>query len=650
MSKVNSDLLQNLNESQKEAVTATEGPVLVVAGPGTGKTMTIVHRIAWLVDQGVEPGHILAVTFTNRAAREMRERVDAMLGRDIEDAFIGTFHSLGIRIVSECLSTSFAIYDRDDQIELLREILSDDDMRCLAPSAGSTALRTVAEKISMIKNLDSGMDEPMQRVYDKYQAALARQGALDFDDLILKPLRLLDDGGVLDRYRDMFRHIIVDEYQDINPVQYRLIRLLAGDRGNICAVGDPDQAIYAFRGADVSNFLNFGKDFRGARRITLDLNYRSTATVLNASGAVICHNQERLEKELAPLRERGTPVTVISVPDERAEGEVIVREIEEMIGGTSHYQMNHSRGGADAGDSWGFSDFGVIYRTNAQVKAIEEAFIKSGIPCQVVGRTNVSRQKRVSQLLSWLKALINPNDDLNVRRAAAGNKGLGRQGLSEAAAYARENGTGLYEAIKILAEKGDRHAGGFVSSMKRLAGMKEKAPSDELLRAIIDETGIRDSDGAGDESFRHMEDLAAAYRDLEPPQGIVRLVHDMSIMTPADTFDPRAQAVTLMTMHMAKGLEFRAVFIAGCEDGLIPYTLRGDDTDIEEERRLFYVAMTRAKDCLFLIHARRRFMYGQRLTPLPSPFIREIPEEFLDSRVVPDREKKRPRDPQMGLF
>ncbi len=649
MPKVNSDLLRNLNESQKEAATATEGPVLVVAGPGTGKTMTIVHRIAWLVEQGVEPGEILAVTFTNRAAREMRERVDAMLGGHVEDAFICTFHSLGIRILSECLTPSFAIYDRDDQIELLREILSDDELRSVTSSRGSTALQNIAEKISMIKNLDSDMDEVMQRVYDKYQAALARQGALDFDDLILKPLELLDDSGVLDRYRDMFRQIIVDEYQDINPVQYRLIRLLAGDSGNICAVGDPDQAIYAFRGADVSNFLNFGKDFRGARRITLDVNYRSTAMVLNASGCVIGHNSRRLEKELAPARERGTPVTVISVPDERAEGEVIVREIEEMIGGTSHYQMNHSRGGADAGDSWGFSDFGVIYRTNAQAKAIEEAFIKSGIPCQIVGRTNMSRQKRVSQLLSWLKALINPNDDLNVRRAAEGY-GLSRQTLLEAGGYAEESGIALYEAIRILAEKGDRHAGGFVSSMKRLAGMKEKAPSDELLRAIIDETGIRESDGAGEESFRYMEDLAAAYRDLEPPQGIVKLVHDMSMMTPADTFDPRAQAVTLMTIHMAKGLEFRAVFIAGCEDGLVPYTLRGNDTDIEEERRLFYVAMTRAMDELFLIHARRRFMYGQRLAQPPSPFIKEIPEEFIYRRIVPDREKKRPRDPQMGLF
>jgi len=649
MSKVNSDPLRNLNESQKEAATAAGGPVLVVAGPGTGKTMTIVHRIAWLVAQGVEPAHILAVTFTNRAAREMRERVDAMLGGHIEDAFIGTFHSLGIRILSECLSTPFAIYDRDDQIELLREILSDDDMRGLVPSAGGTALHTVAEKISMIKNLDSDMDEAMQRVYDKYQAALARHGALDFDDLIIRPLELLDDGGVPDGYRDMFRHIIVDEYQDINPVQYRLIRLLAGDSGNICAVGDPDQAIYAFRGADVSSFLGFEKDFRGARRITLDLNYRSTAMVLNASGCVIGHNSRRLEKELAPARERGTPVTVISVPDEKAEGEAIVREIEKRIGGTSHYQMMHSRGGADADDSWDFSDFGVIYRTNAQAKAIEEAFTRSGIPCQIVGRTGMSRQKGVSQLLSWLKALVNPNDDLNVRRAAEG-RGLGRQGLSEAAGYAARNGTGLYEAIKIVAEKGDRQAREFVAGMERLIGMKEKAPSDELLRAIIDETGIRDSDGAGEESFRHMEDLAAAYRDLEPPQGIVRLVHDMSMMTPADTFDPRAQAVTLMTMHMAKGLEFRAVFIAGCEDGLVPCTLRGDDTDIEEERRLFYVAMTRAMDELFLIHARRRFMYGQRLAQPPSPFIKEIPEEFLERKFVPDREKRRDRDPQMGLF
>jgi superfamily I DNA/RNA helicase len=529
-------MFDGLNESQREAA-VIDGPLLIVAGPGTGKTLTIVRRIAYLMHQGVPPEEILAVTFTNRAAREMRVRTAAMLGSDAAKIFIGTFHLLGLRLIKDNRADDFVIYSRDEQVELLKALMKDSTKKA----------QQAAERISRVKNFLKDADRKIQETYEAYQAALKRQDALDFDDLIRIPIEMLQNSGIAQKYRDRFKHIIVDEYQDINPAQYRLLRQLAGSSENVCAVGDADQAIYAFRGADLENFLNFEKDFLGAARITLSENYRSSGILVNAADSLIKHNERRIDKKLVPTREQGVPVAVVSVPDEHAEGAAIIQEIEERIGGTSHYQMTrNSSGRGDSECSFRFSDFAVIFRTHAQAKALEETFAASGIPYQMIGRRSSAQAKEIEETLAYLQSLIHPDD----------TTGSGRIDAQEA-----------------------------------------------------------------------------------------------KLLTAADFFDPRADAVTLMTLHMAKGLEFPIVFITGCEDGLIPCTVMKDGVDIEEERRLFYVGMTRAKDGLYLIHARNRFLYGRRLAPSPSPFIGEISTEFISSMSVQDRVKKQKEpDRQLGLF
>lgn len=527
-------ILSGLNESQKKAVTANDGPLLIVAGPGTGKTLTIVRRIAWLIHQGVRPEGILAVTFTNRAAREMRERTEALLGDAAKGIFIGTLHLFGLRMMQEAFGSEFTVYGREEQTGLLKTLLN-----CSAKKA-----EQAAERISRIKNSLEEADEETRTLLPSYQEALQQRKAVDFDDLILAPVGILRDNP--SAFKSAFTQIMVDEYQDINPAQYALLKLLARNGANLCAIGDSDQAIYGFRGADTGAFLRFGDDFKNAASVALARNYRSTETIVSASNGVIRNNDQRIGKEIVAARKGGGQVGVISVADERAEGEWIVGEIEARIGGTSHDQMRKAGRPRDASaGAFTFSDFAVVYRTNVQAKSIEEVLIGSGIPYQVIGRKGSLQSAQLEETVAFLRSLARPDD------AATGVAG----------------------------------------------GNEEK------------------------------------------------------LLAPADYFDPRANAVTLTTMHTAKGLEFRVVFIAGCEDGLMPCTIMKDDADREEERRLFYVGMTRAKDELYLLHARSRFLYGQRLAPSPSPFLDEIPGELIGRTVMPDRAKKQKEpDRQIGLF
>ncbi len=585
-----SRIFEGLNESQKNAVMAVNGPVLIVAGPGTGKTLTIVRRIAYLIQQGAKPENILAVTFTNRAAREMEERAEALLGSHAKNIFIGTFHLLGLSIIKNTLPDNFVIYNRDEQVSLLKPLLK----------GSNTRAHEAVEKISKVKSLLEDADDEINKIYAAYQSALNEKAALDFDDLILKPIEILsnlpsnipspprgegdsifkaNNKEAAERYRNIFKYIIVDEYQDINPAQYRLMRLLSEGNGNICAVGDSDQAIYTFRGADITNFLNFEKDLKAAKRITLTENYRSTGVILNASNGVIKNNQNRIEKELCPTRGEGRLITLVSVPDEKAEGEFIVKEIEARIGGTSHYQMMHTKEMNDfSGESYSFSDFAVLFRTNAQAKAIEDAFETSGIPYQVVGRTHSLNKDAV---------------------------------------------------------------------LKKINELKDRLTIDELLSTVLNESGLKEyyKDGSV-----FLENIIASYKDKGSEEAIKNIINEITLMSPADFYDPRADAVALMTLHMAKGLEFKMVFIAGVEEGLLPYTIKKDGVDIEEERRLFYVGITRAKDELFLLHARNRFLYGQILAQSPSSFLKEIPEGLIEKKVIPDKIKSQKREKQMGLF
>jgi DNA helicase-2/ATP-dependent DNA helicase PcrA len=531
-----SSIFDGLNEPQKRAVMSLDGPVLIIAGPGTGKTMTIVRRIACLVHQGARPENILAVTFTNRAAREMRERTTTLLGSGASRICIGTLHLLGLRIMQEASAEPFTVYSREEQIEVLKPLVQGSVRKA----------RQAAESISRRKNLLEPGNPLTDEIYGAYQESLRQNHAVDFDDLIIAPIGMLENGAGTG-FTKRFTHIMVDEYQDINPAQYQLLHLLAKERSNFCAIGDSDQAIYGFRGADAGAFLNFGRDFRNAERITLGLNYRSTGTVLAAAGSLIRNNQRRIEKEIVATKGPGRPISAVSVPDEGAEGGFIVREIEARIGGTSHDRMRRAAGPRKAPDDFSsFSDFAVVYRTNAQAKAIEEAFLASGIPYQVIGRRSSLQSKELDGTLAYLRSIANPG-------AAAG-----------------------------------------------------PVPED---------------------------------------------ANEARLLTTADFFDPRADAVTLTTLHTAKGLEFRVVFLAGVEDGLMPYTATGHDADIEEERRLFYVGMTRARDELYLLYARSRFLYGRRMAPSPSPFLREIPGDLMEHIMVPDKPKKQKEpDQQLGLF
>lgn len=588
---------------------------MIVAGPGTGKTLTIAHRIAYLIiHQEIKPENILAVTFTNRAAREMRKRTEDLLGRDVSKVFVGTFHLLGLRIIKDIYADTFIIYNREEQINLIRELIKDADLKKISKEGRGLSFRLIVEKISRIKNFMEDTDDRIKTIYEGYQAILTKNGFLDFDDLILKPLEILSNSEVLEKYRNIFRYIMVDEYQDINTAQYKLLMMLAQSKGNLCAIGDSDQAIYAFRGADVGNFLSFEKDFKAAKMITLTENYRSTGVILNASNSLIKNNLKRIAKEIRPVREKGISIIVISVPDEKAEGEIIVREIEERIGGTSHYQLMKRviRPDTPLENSYSFSDFVVIYRTNAQAKAIEESFDTSGIPYQIIGEKYHLKRREIMNILSFLKDIINPVDDLHHRRVLD----LLPEGLGEV-------------------------------QLKMFKDLKDKLPIDGFLKVVWEESCIKKY--YSEENLMLLSDLATQYRSTDPKEALDIFINEASLLTPADDFDSRADAVILMTLHMAKGLEFKVVFIAGVEEGLIPYTIKKEDVDIEEERRLFYVGMTRAMNELFLVHSRKRFLYGKRLTQSPSPFLAEIPEEFIQNRFIPDTIKKR-KEKQIGLF
>ncbi len=564
----NSTILEGLNEDQRQAVMALEGPLLVVAGPGTGKTLTLVRRIANLIQAGATHEDILAVTFTNRAAREMRERANRFLGSAVSRMFIGTFHLLGLRIMRDRIDGEFAVYDRGQQISILKRL-----------TGSQKKAEQVFEKVSRVRNLIEEGDPEIRQLCTAYEKALRCEGAYDFDDLILIPTELLKDPAVRGKYGSCFRYVMVDEYQDINSSQYKFLKSLMGEGNNICAVGDPDQAIYAFRGADVTNFLNFERDFPGASVVTLGTNYRSTETIVQASNTLIVQNGKRIEKALKAAKDRGLPVTVASTPDERGEGEIIVAEIEARVGGTSHYRRMRGGIGDDfAGSSYGFADFAVVFRTNAQARALVDVFAESGIPCRVIGgRKPTKRGEFAAKLRSYADRLPGSSSLIDL--------------LGQAAAE---------------------------------------------LRVSDDDRFLLDQ-------------LAVAHGDMPVAEALLRVADELAVTTSEDYFDPRAEAVTLTTFHGVKGLEFRAVFIVGVENGMIPFGARDGMDDTEEERRLFYVGMTRAMDELYLIHSRGRMIHGRIVSRQPSVFVREIDREFLRAKTFPDRPKKF-RDRQMELF
>jgi DNA helicase II / ATP-dependent DNA helicase PcrA len=564
-------VFDGLNEAQVCAVAAGDGHVLVVAGPGTGKTLTIVRRIGHLVEGGIPPEQILALTFSNRAAREMKERVGAFLGDSAAHLFVGTFHLFGLRLLRQSGLEPRRICTRDRQIELIQSITG----------KGSRWARQAAETISRIKNgVADVADEDTGDLFRSYEAALTERGEWDFDDLIRLPRQLLDRREIPDGLV-RHSHIVIDEYQDVSPVQYDLLRSLSlAATANVWAVGDPDQAIYAFRGADIANFRNFQRDFAPVKLIVLKENYRSTKTVVHASNAVIANNRERIDKDPVAAGEQGGPIRIISLPDERNEADLIVREIESRMGGTSHDRIAADQNPRDyAENSHCFSDFAILLRTNAQAAVVREALESWGIPVQIIGRKNPAP----------IEAFV--------------------------------------ERLGVIAEdQSDRE-----EIVALTALLCQELCLDEADRLIF-------------------ERMAFAHRDEPQHTAALGMIDELLLSAEPDTYDEKADKVALMTMHAAKGLEFRIVFVAGCSDGLVPYVKADEAHEIEEERRLFYVSMTRTKEELVILCPRRHFLYGQRLERKESPFLSEIPKELARFVTVADPPKKPRKGKQQSLF
>jgi len=633
------NLLHNLNPPQKEAVLHGEGPLLILAGAGSGKTRVIVHRIAWLIrEKAVPPWQILAVTFTNKAAGEMRERVEKLLGGG-EVPLIATFHSACARILRREIrhlgyEGNFAIYDDRDSEKLLKEIVAElnlDEKRFPAKMFAA-AIDEAKNAGQMPADLSSGdyFTEKVARVYANYQERLKKCNALDFGDLVLLTVRLLETvPEVLERYRERYRWLLVDEYQDTNPIQYRLIRLLAGTRQNLCVVGDDDQSIYRWRGASIRNILDFEKEFSGVKVVKLEQNYRSTRTILSAAGKVVEKNRGRKEKTLWTENPGGERIVYRRLEDEREEARFVCREIELF-----------ARRGGDVRDT------AVFYRTNAQSRVVEDALVAEGIPYRMVGGMRFYERMEIKDILAYLKALANPADEIALKRIInTPPRGIGLATVDKIAELAAQKRILFYDALAEAAQGGLLAAGprgkvaAFTAMLGRFKEAAETMPLTELASAIIRETGYADklkgerSDEA-DDRLANLQELLAALEEFErtsEEHTLSAFLEQVALVSDLERGESGREATTLMTLHSAKGLEFPLVFIIGMEERLFPHVRALEDRDqMEEERRLCYVGMTRARERLFITNARRRRIFGQEQYNTPSRFIADIPDDYLD--------------------
>jgi DNA helicase-2/ATP-dependent DNA helicase PcrA len=675
------DILSGLNPAQREAVEMTEGPLLIVAGPGSGKTRVIAHRIAYLIaHERVHPRRILAVTFTNKAAREMRDRIFELVGGDIgRDITLGTFHAVCSRILRVDgerigLSRAFAIYDEADQLAMARQVMQDlglDPRRTSARAVLSTISRAKSELATAeaYANLVGDyFQEVVSRVYERYQEALEANNAVDFDDLLMKTVQLFrDHPDVLDKYAQRYLHIHIDEFQDTNIAQYVLARQLASGHGNICVVGDPDQSIYTWRAADLRNILNFERDFPKARVVYLEQNYRSTQTILDSAHNVISVNRQRKEKKLWTENQRGSRVVVHEAYDEEEEAAFVADEVEALT----------------KGDSLSPRAFAVMYRTNAQSRPFEEAFVRRGIPYRLVGGTRFYERREIKDLLAYLRLVHNPFDAICLLRVInVPPRGIGQRSVQELNRWSRELAIPPYATLQLLAEqesaegsaRGEptqpahgepvepssdkpgpfdrlrvsesghpfqkRIAAALLRFLELLNELIKEAPTQslsDLLDAIIAKADYRryllEDSADGEERWENVQQLravASQYDELAPAEALARFLEDAALITDIDEYDEKADAITLITLHAAKGLEFPVVFIVGMEEGLLPHMRSYDDpAQMEEERRLCYVGMTRSQERLYLVRAFRRTFGGHNP---PSRFLADIPPELVTTR------------------
>lgn len=621
------DYIEKLNNEQKKAATFKDGPCLVIAGAGSGKTKVLTTRIANLIENGVKPYNILAITFTNKAAGEMRERVNNII--NAHDAFIGTFHSFGLKIIRENsalfnLTSAFTLIDTEDQTSIIKKIMKDINItdKMISPAF-------IKSKISFIKNnmlsdseianfLISENEKIAVKIYYEYEKILKRNNTLDFDDLLKKPVELFNSNKeVLEKYQDKFKYILIDEYQDTNEVQYKLVKLLSKKYLNLFVVGDPSQSIYAFRGANYQNILNFEKDFKGCTVIKLPQNYRSTQTILDAANEVISHNKQRKDLDLFSDLGQGVKIKYIRTFNDSMENKRVVDEIQKL------YEEGYSR-----------KDMAIFYRTNAQSRSIEDALVKANIPYKVFGSFYFYKRKEIKDLLAYLKLIANPSDDVSLERVINEPKRkIGDKTIENLREKARSLNISMFEAIdsgkelefknlilNLIEISKDTSITGLIDKTLELSKMKETYENDKSL-----ESDIR---------LENLMEFRSVSETYEKETGNVNLsdfLMEVSLVSDAAEYSTDTDAVTLMTVHSAKGLEFKVVFIIGLEENIMPISKAlYDDEELEEERRLMYVAITRAKEKLYLLNAGRRMLYGNMQMNPPSRFISEISDNLLD--------------------
>jgi DNA helicase-2/ATP-dependent DNA helicase PcrA len=638
------DILKNLNQPQQQAVTHGEGPLLVLAGAGSGKTRVIVHRIAWLIRQhGVRPWQILAVTFTNKAAGEMRERVEKLLG-GVETPLIATFHATCVRILRREIGrlgfgSNFVIYDDKESERLLKDVIIEQniDEKKYPAKAFAAAIDECKNAGSLPEDLATGdqMAERLVRVYSAYQQRLQKCNALDFGDLLLYTVRIFEEfPEVLAYYRDKWQWLLVDEYQDTNPIQYRLVRLLAGERHNLCVVGDDDQSIYRWRGADIRNILDFERDFPGVTVVKLEQNYRSTSNILTAAGAVVARNRGRKAKTLWTENPQGEKIFYRRLEDERAEARFVCREIAAWL----------RRGGS-------LQDVAVFYRTNAQSRSIEDTLVAEGVAYHMVGGMRFYERLEIKDILAYLKVLENPADEISIKRIInVPPRGIGHATVDRIGELAAARGISFYEALQAAAASGILGSGprskvaAFGDFFEKLANDAAGLPLAELAAKIMNDSGYlarlkeeRTAEAA--DRLANLGELLVAMEEFaknDEEGGLSRFLEQVALVSDLERSSAGRESATLMTLHAAKGLEFPLVFIIGMEEKLFPHVRSLEDPEqMEEERRLCYVGMTRARERLFLTNARRRRIFGQDQYNQPSRFIADIPQLHLDQEGEP---------------
>ncbi len=642
-------IYDTLNPAQKEAVFYTEGPLLVLAGAGSGKTRVLTHRVVYLIEEkGINPWNIMAITFTNKAAGEMRERVDKLVSFGAESVWVSTFHSSCVRILRRHIealgySSDFTIYDSDDQKTLMKQVLKKLDVDTKLYKERSMLGQISSAKDQLITpeemELNAGSDirqKKTAQIYKAYQDELKKNNALDFDDLIVKTVELFENNPeVLNYYQERFRYIMVDEYQDTNYAQFKLVSLLAKKYRNLCVVGDDDQSIYKFRGADVRNILDFEEAFPGAKVIKLEQNYRSTQNILNAANEVIRHNRDRKSKTLWTANGEGGLVKVRQYNTAEEEADAIARSMR------------------NTGRPW--KEIAVLYRTNAQSRLLEERCIAHNIPYRLVGGVNFYQRKEIKDILAYLKTIANGVDDLAVQRIVnVPKRGIGATTLGRVTVFASEHGMSLYDALKESRMvpgigKAVGKIGGFIEQIENFKRLeKEGYTIKELIGAILEDTGYQkelEADGEVEAQTRmeNIEELinkAVSYENESEAPNLGEFLEEVALVADIDRMDDSEERVTLMTLHSAKGLEFPLVYLAGMEDGLFPgmMAISADDrSELEEERRLCYVGITRAKEELVMTSSRLRMVNGETRYYKISRFVEEIPENLMDKELLQPR-------------